>query len=65
MKTGGEAHGNALRMSSCNDTVDRVFDDPAIFGGKSQAGDRSQEDLRLRFSVNYRSAIYGYSEDFC
>jgi hypothetical protein len=63
VKTCGEAHGDALRTSSCNDTVDRVFDDPTVFGWKIQVGNRSPEDVRRRFSLNHRSAIYGYIED--
>jgi hypothetical protein len=31
-------HGKPLSKSSCNDTIDRLSEDPAIFGWKFQPG---------------------------
>jgi hypothetical protein len=46
VKTCGETHGKAPRVSSCNDTIERVFDDPAVSGWKFQPGNCFQEDFR-------------------
>src|ERR1700677_4407782 len=46
VKTCGETYGKALRISSGNDTIDRVFDGPAVFCWKFQPGNCFQEDFR-------------------